>query len=31
MTPLTDEEEKELWRPQRFYWNEAIRCEDAKA
>ncbi len=31
MTCLTDEEEKELWRLQRFYWKEAIRCEDAKA
>lgn len=29
--PLTDEEQKELWRLQRFYWKEAIRCEDAKA
>ena len=31
ITPLTDDEQKELWRLQRFYWKEAIRCEDAKA
>jgi hypothetical protein len=31
ITPLTDEEQKELWRLQRFYWKEAIRCEGAKA
>ena len=26
-----DEEEKERFRLQRFYWKEAIRCQDAKA
>lgn len=31
IAPLTDEEHKELWRLQRFYWKEAIRCEGAKA
>jgi hypothetical protein len=31
MTILTDEEEKELFRLQRFYWKEAIHCQDAKA
>jgi hypothetical protein len=31
ITPLTNEEEKELLRLQRFYWNEAIRCEGGKA
>ena len=31
ITSLTDEEQKELWRLQRFYWKEAIRCEEAKA
>jgi hypothetical protein len=31
ITPLTNEEEKELLRLQRFYWKEAIRCEDGKA
>jgi hypothetical protein len=30
-TTLTDEEEKELYRLQRFYWKEALRCEEAKA
>jgi hypothetical protein len=29
ITFLTDDEQKELWRLQRFYWKEAIRCEDA--
>jgi hypothetical protein len=28
---LTDEEEKELYRLQRFYWREARRCEESKA
>jgi hypothetical protein len=28
---LTAEEEKELYRLQRFYWKEALRCEEAKA
>jgi hypothetical protein len=28
---LTEEEEKELWRLNRFYWKEAERCEEAKA
>jgi hypothetical protein len=31
ITPLTDEEQKELSRLQLFYWKEAIRCEKAKA
>jgi hypothetical protein len=31
ITPLTDEQQKELWRLQRFYWKEALRCEEAKA
>lgn len=31
ITPLTDDEQKELWRLQRFYWREARRCEGAKA
>jgi hypothetical protein len=30
-TTLTDEDEKELYRLQRFYWREARRCEEAKA
>jgi hypothetical protein len=30
-TTLTDEEEKELYRLQRLYWREALRCEEAKA
>ena len=30
-TTLTDEEEKELYRLSRFYWQEALRCEEAKA
>jgi hypothetical protein len=30
-TTLTDEQEKELWRLSRFYWQEALRCERAKA
>ena len=30
-TTLTEDEEKELWRLQRFYWKEALRCEAAKA
>jgi hypothetical protein len=28
---LTEEEEKELWRLNRFYWKEAERCEEANA
>ncbi len=28
---LTEDEEKELWRLNRFYWQEAKRCEDTKA
>jgi hypothetical protein len=28
---LTDEEERELHRLSRFYWQEALRCERAKA
>jgi hypothetical protein len=31
ITPLSDEEHKELWRLNRFYWKEALRCEAAKA
>lgn len=30
-TTLSDEEEKELYRLSRFYWQEAIRCEESKA
>ena len=30
-TTLTDEEEKELNRLSRFYWQEALRCEKAQA
>jgi hypothetical protein len=30
-TTLTEDEEKELWRLQRYYWKEAQRCEGAKA
>jgi hypothetical protein len=30
-TTLTDEQEKELYRLQRFYWQEALRCEESKA
>lgn len=30
-TTLTDEEEKELYRLQRFYWREARQCQDSKA
>jgi hypothetical protein len=30
-TTLSEDEEKELYRLQRFYWREAIRCEKAKA
>jgi hypothetical protein len=30
-TALTDEERRELWRLSRFYWKEALRCEEAKA
>ena len=29
-TTLTDEQEKELWRPNKFYFQEAKRCESAK-
>ena len=28
---LTEDEEEELWRLNRFYWKEAKRCEEAKA
>ena len=28
---LTDEEEREFGRLYRFYWKEAVRCEEAKA
>jgi hypothetical protein len=28
---LNDDKEKELYRLQRFYWKEAVRCEEAKA
>jgi hypothetical protein len=30
-TTLTDDQEKELYRLQRLYWREALRCEDSKA
>src|SRR5258708_5453280 len=30
-TTLTDEEEKELYRLNWFYWQEALRCEQTKA
>ena len=30
-TTLTEDEEKELWRLNRYYWKEAQRCEEAKA
>ena len=30
-TTFTDTEEKEFYRLQRFYWREALRCEEAKA
>lgn len=30
-TTLTDEEEEELYRLQRLYWREALRCEETKA
>lgn len=30
-TTLTDEQEKELWRLNKFYFEEAKRCESAKA
>lgn len=30
-TTLNDEQEKQLWRLSRFYWQEALRCERAKA
>jgi hypothetical protein len=30
-TTLTDEEEKELHRLSRFYWQEALRCQKPKA
>ena len=29
--PLTNAQEKELWRLSRFYWREAGRCNTAKA
>jgi hypothetical protein len=28
---FTEAEFRELWRLQRFYWKEAIRCEKSKA
>jgi hypothetical protein len=31
VSQLTEEETKELYRLQRFYWAEAKRCEEAKA
>ncbi len=31
ITPLTDDEQKELWRLQRVDWRETRRCEEAKA
>jgi len=30
-TTLADEQEKELYRLQRLYWREALRCKQAKA
>jgi hypothetical protein len=30
-TMLTDNEEKELYRLQRLYWREAVRCRESKA
>ena len=30
-TTLNDDQEKEFFRLQRFYWQEALRCEEAKA
>ena len=30
-TTLTDEEEKKFHRLNRFYWTEALRCEESKA
>jgi hypothetical protein len=30
-TTLTEDEERELWRLQRYYWKEALRCEQTKA
>jgi hypothetical protein len=30
-TTLTDHEEREFYRLQRFYRREALRCEEAKA
>jgi hypothetical protein len=31
ITTVTDDEQKELWRLERFYWKEAIRSKEAKA
>ena len=31
ITALSDDEERELYRLSRFYWKEALRCEEAKA
>jgi hypothetical protein len=31
ITTLTDQEEKELYRLQRLYWREALRCEESRA
>jgi hypothetical protein len=30
-TTLSEFEERELYRLSRFYWNEALRCEESKA
>jgi hypothetical protein len=30
-TTLADEEEKEFYRLNQFYWKEALRCEESKA
>ena len=30
-TTLNDEQERELYRLSRFYWKEALKCEEAKA
>lgn len=30
-TTLIDEEEKDFYRLSRFYWKEALRCEESKA
>ena len=28
---LSDEKEREIYRLSRFYWREAMKCEEAKA